>query len=280
MGYCIVCGNTHFAPLYDNSLLRCSSCGFITANCDLSDAELRALYARNYFHGEEYLDYLSDKRTLQVNFNRRLRDIPFRPDDNVLEIGCAYGFFGELVAKQVDGLVQYTGIDIASEAVAHGRQHLGLNLMDADYGTTAFSEPFTHVFLWDVVEHLKRPDLVLRKVASELTPGGRLYLTTGDIGALLPRIQGRNWRMIHPPTHLHYFSAATITRLLEAQGLVVDRISHPPVHRSWKQIWFSLFLLGKEQPSALAQWVFNRIPEGWHIGINTRDIMLVEAQRA
>ncbi len=279
MNHCIVCGHTHFSPLYDNSLLRCQGCGFITANCDLSDEELRALYARNYFHGEEYLDYLSDKRTLQVNFSRRLRDIPFRPDDNALEIGCAYGFFGELVAKQAGGKVCFTGIDIASEAVAHGRRELGLNLMDADYASTAFSEPFTHVFLWDVVEHLKRPDLVLRKAANELVPGGKLYLTTGDIGALLPRIQGRKWRMIHPPTHLHYFSAQTIKKMLEAQGLVVDRISHPSVHRSWKQIYFSLFLLGKRIPSAFHRWVFGRIPEGWHIGINTFDIMLVEAHR-
>ncbi|MCF8257977.1 MAG: class I SAM-dependent methyltransferase [Flavobacteriales bacterium] len=266
-------------PLYANSLLRCNGCRFITANCHLSDGELRRLYSHNYFHGEEYLDYLSEKNSLQENFRRRLAGIPIRPGDRVLEIGCAYGFFGELVKRLHHGAVHYKGIDIATGAVAHGRSELGLDLIDGDYLRTDFPEPFTHIFLWDVVEHLQRPDLVLKKAASELAPGGRLYLTTGDVGALLPRIQGRRWRMIHPPTHLHYFSAQTMSVMLREQGLEVKRISHPTIYRSWKQIYYSLFLLGKDSPSAFHRWVFDRIPEGRYIGINTRDIMLVEAHR-
>lgn len=279
MKTCLVCGRGTFSGMYENSLLKCQGCGFITANCDLSGEELRALYSRNYFHGEEYLDYLSDKQTLQQNFGKRLRDIPLKKGDRVLEIGCAYGFFGELIAKQHGSDVKYTGIDIASEAVAFGRKELGLHLMDGNYEDTAFEESFTHVFLWDVVEHLKHPDRVLRKAAAELESGGRLYLTTGDIGALLPRLQGRNWRMIHPPTHLHYFSASTISNLLRENGLVVKRISYPSIYRSLKQIYYSLFMLGKESPNAVHRWVFHRIPEHWFIGINTRDIMLVEARK-
>jgi len=277
MKICLVCGSGTLGGIYDNSLLKCQSCGFITANCDLSDEELRSLYSRNYFHGEEYLDYLSDKQTIQQNFRKRLRDIPFKTGDRVLEIGCAYGFFGELIMKQHGNNVSYTGIDIATDAVAFGRKELGLHLIDGNYEDTGFDGKFTQIFLWDVVEHLKRPDLVLRKAAVELESGGRLYLTTGDIGALLPRLQGRNWRMIHPPTHLHYFSAASISRLLREQGLEVQSISYPSIYRSWKQIYFSLFLLGKDAPHAFHRWMFQRIPEHWFIGINTRDIMLVEA---
>lgn len=277
MKTCLVCGGGAFGGIYANSLLKCQGCGFVTANCDLTDEELRGLYSRNYFQGEEYLDYVNDKQTIQQNFKKRLRDIPFKTGDRVLEIGCAYGFFGELIAKQQSNNVSYTGIDIATDAVALGKKELGLHLIDDNYERVGFDEKFTHVFLWDVVEHLKRPDIVLRKAASELESGGRLYLSTGDIGALLPKLQGRKWRMIHPPTHLHYFSAASISQLLRGQGLEVQRISYPSIYRSWKQIYFSLFLLGKESPNAFHRWAFQRIPEHWFIGINTRDIMLVEA---
>ena len=54
--------------------------------------------------------------------------------------------------------------------------------------------------------------------------GGKTYITTGDISAALPRFQKEKWRMIHPPSHLHYFSKKTLTLLLERYDLKVVRI--------------------------------------------------------
>ena len=62
--------------------------------------------------------------------------------------------------------------------------------------------------MWDTIEHLKRPDLFVQKAAADLRPGGLIALTTGDIGSLNARLRGARWRMIHPPTHLHYFSVS------------------------------------------------------------------------
>ena len=62
------------------------------------------------------------------------------------------------------------------------------------------------------------------KAYEVLKPGGRLFLTTGDIGSWVARIQGPRWRLIHPPTHLHYFSKATITRLLTGLGFSVQEV--------------------------------------------------------
>ncbi|MFH2095788.1 MAG: hypothetical protein ABIJ16_08790, partial [Bacteroidota bacterium] len=89
MKECLVCHNTDFVPLYNETLLNCSNCGFVTANMDINAKELEELYGINYFKGEEYLDYAGDKEIIQLNFKRNLRKLVNRfPEvhmENVLE---------------------------------------------------------------------------------------------------------------------------------------------------------------------------------------------------
>lgn len=93
-----------------------------------------------------------------------------------------------------------------------------------------------------------------------------------DIGALLPKIQQHNWRMIHPPMHLHYFTKRTLTLLLQNNGFEVKKIIYKPVFRSLKQIFYSLFLLNKSKQGFVNK-IFRKIPSEWFIPINTYDIM-------
>jgi hypothetical protein len=65
-----------------------------------------------------------------------------------------------------------------------------------------------------------------------MTPGGVVAISTGDIGAWLPRLQRARWRQVHPPTHLWYFSVGTLTRLLESVGFRVVRVVRPLFYRS------------------------------------------------
>ena len=84
--------------------------------------------------------------------------------------------------------------------------------------------------------------------------------------------------MIHPPSHLHYFSKKTITQLLEKNHFEVKAVLYKPVYRSVKQIFYSLFLLNKPG-TKLREAIFKRIPEKWFIPLNTYDIMHVIARK-
>src|SRR5689334_9844759 len=134
MRECLVCNNTDFIPLYDNTLLKCQRCGFVTANLEISDEELKKIYNLNYFRGEEYLNYLEDKEIIQKNFTRRLKvifsKVPKEKIRNSLEIGCAYGFFGEVLIRAVP--TAYKGVDVSEEGVDYARG-LGLNASTGDY---------------------------------------------------------------------------------------------------------------------------------------------------
>lgn len=282
MNTCLVCGNTHFNLIFKNTLQKCSNCGFITANLSISDNELAQFYGEKYFKGDEYSNYIEDKESIQRNFLNRLNEINKRTNthdfNNVLEIGCAYGFFAELIKIKYPNS-NYIGYDIAKEAVEFGQKELQVNVVNKNYlESNSPPKPFSHVFMWDVIEHLPKPDDLLNKISSESETGSFLFITTGDISSLIPRVKGSSWRMIHPPTHLHYFSKTTIQKLLEKYGYQVLSVSYPSVSRSVKQIFYSLLMLHKKERK-WKTFIYNKIPQSFFIKMNTFDIMFVIARK-
>jgi SAM-dependent methyltransferase len=281
MKECIVCGNTEWTPIYSATLIKCLHCGYARANMEVSRELLEKTYSINYFLGEEYLDYLQDKEILQLNFEKRLTAIEKitrgkLPVSNCLEIGCAYGFFGETLTKKFNA--SYFGLDVVPEAIEYGKDILRLNVKKGDYE----EEPMPHkaysdVFMWDVIEHLQYPERFVHKAFRELAPGGRIYITTGDFGSFLARLQGEKWRMIHPPSHLHYFTKNSLTRLLENNGFSILKVKYLPVYRSIRQIFYSLFLLNKS--GSKKNGLVEKIPASMNVSLNTFDIVFIIAEK-
>jgi len=275
---CLVCGKNAMTPLYGATLMECSECSFITTNMEIDVNVLRSLY-KDFFHTQFVFDYKGTRRSRQIDFTRKISKILRYVDESsiadVLEIGCAYGFFGEVLTRRLEGRPRYTGIDISPEPIEYGSKELGLDVLCGDYLAYDFGRRFSDIFMWDTIEHLLRPQDFVAKIASDLIPGGRLYIGTPNIKSLLARIRGRKWRNIIPPAHLHYFSPMSIRRLLENYGLHTLYIGHPPVYRSLKLVWYHL--VAKKTNARLAFAILNLIPEGLAFPLNTYDNMLVMA---
>jgi hypothetical protein len=132
--------------------------------------------------------------------------------------------------------------------------------------------------MWDTIEHLVRPDAYVAHIAKLIAPDGFLFISTGDIDSLVARRQGRRWRLIHPPTHLFYFSRSTVTRLLERHGFAVRAIQAMGTHRSLRQTVYSLTVQNNPKFRGLYEW-FAATPLGrmsYYLDIG--DIMVVAAQ--
>jgi SAM-dependent methyltransferase len=240
---------------------------------------LAALYGEGYFKGEEYLDYIAEEPSLRINFRRRLATLrKIAPDLSRLdlfEIGCAYGFF---LDEARPWLRSAFGIDISAEAVRFAVQERGVNASQGDYLSLNLGRKFDIIAMWDTVEHLKYPNRFIEKAAQDLRPGGLLAITTGDIGSLAARLQGRHWRLIHPPTHLHYFSVPTISELLHRNGFDVVHISHPGNSRSLRAALYFITVLQMKRPKLYDAFRSSRIFD-WHLTVNLYDIMYVIARR-
>ena len=110
---------------------------------------------------------------------------------------------------------------------------LAMMLEEAGYPTTVYDlyyHPDDSVFeacydfitLTEVIEHLARPDRVLARLWRHLEPGGCLAIQTQRV-----RDQSafREWRYIHDPTHIAFYSEATFRWL--ARWLGSDRLDFP-----------------------------------------------------
>ncbi|MDH4469102.1 MAG: class I SAM-dependent methyltransferase [Bacteriovoracaceae bacterium] len=277
-GPCLICGLSSSLVFYP-AILKCSHCGYIYADLNLSQKDFEALYQNKYFHGDEYSNYLADEIIIKKNFKSRLKVLQDKVenshDKSLLEVGCAYGFFLQVARPFYQSVM---GIDVTKEGVDYINHQLGLTAIKMDLEHWDFqNKNYDVVCLWDTIEHLRDPDIYIKKIASHLNPKGLIALTTGDIGSLVARVRKSKWRLIHPPTHAHYFNKNTLKLLLQKHGLEIIHFEHSGAYRSLDLICYQLFVIRWK-----FSWIYRLLKKtkilSFDIYLNFFDIMYVIAR--
>ena len=170
----------------------------------------------------------------------------------LLEIGCSSGY--QLVGFARHGDFETYGVDIDRTAVIHARDELGLRVLNRSIQEAQLPESsFDLVILFNVLEHLPKPDDVLREIDRILKPGGYLAIKTQVIDSLQAKALGRRWMVINEaPRHVLLASSEGIKELLNGTGLhLVDQSAGPVIENSI-QIALSIF------PTATSMLAFER----------------------
>jgi SAM-dependent methyltransferase len=142
-----------------------------------------------------------------------------------LDIGCGDGAFLPM-AETLGYAAQ--GLDPDPVAVKRGRAQ-GRDVTLGSLEANDFeADSFEQVTMAHVLEHLHDPVAALDEVYRLLCPGGRLWITQPNIGALGLVEFGPNWRGLEPPRHMVLMTAARLTHLLESRGYVCCEHLKPP----------------------------------------------------
>lgn len=271
---CIACDRTDAAPLYEVNGFAIARCPCGLARTLLpADFDPSSIYTQDYFQGghrDGYANYLGSGEELRHEFRRILESIRTRvPGGNLVELGCAYGFFLEEAAPYF----KTCGVEISDHARTACLAK-GLDVVrDASPEFLDSRGPFDVVVMLDVLEHMQDPGTVLDRLHAALRPGGELVVTTGDFGSMLSRAMGRRWRLMTPPQHLWFFSVDTVTRFLARHGFRVRRVDHP-----WKLVPLALVAYQASRYLGGQDVVRRFVPPG-RLPINLFDAMRVEAVR-
>ena len=275
---CAVCGSAAARQklrVAQQPILECVSCGLAWWEPEAGFAPER-IYDAAYFRGADargYADYAGEEIALRRNFARRLSRLGApAPGSRLLDVGAAFGF-GVAEAQRAGwralGIEISTTAAVAAARIAPGRiavaHALRLPFPDAS---------FAAITLWDVLEHLADPHAAVAEIARLLRPGGRLALSTGDVGSVVARLSGAHWHLYTLPEHLFFYSRPSLRRLLADHGLAVERMRAEGSDYRVGYLWERLAKTVLRRPATATRgWPGSEL----RIPINLFDIVTVHA---
>jgi SAM-dependent methyltransferase len=142
---------------------------------------------------------------------------------SVLDVGCASGLL--LHELRESGVKHVKGIDPAEDAPAVAHALFNVNVTQATAETYQHYGDYDLIALMAVLEHLREPSRLLRQIADQLRPGGRILIEVPDAGAFDRPTDGR---LIEPfgefsNEHINFLTIADIQWLARSVGLEVER---------------------------------------------------------
>jgi 2-polyprenyl-3-methyl-5-hydroxy-6-metoxy-1,4-benzoquinol methylase len=167
---------------------------------------------------------------------------------HLLEIGCGTGNTGAL-AKARMGVNEAVGVELSSAAAAEAESVLD-RVVCCDVEATALNFPesyFDCVICADVLEHLKDPWAVLRKLRPIISDDGCVVASIPNLQHLKPVLKILLDRFEYEEaglldsTHLRFFTLSTIKSLFSETGYRIERVV--PV-RSRKMLLLTILSLG------------------------------------
>lgn len=181
-----------------------------------------------------------------------------RPAGRVLDLGCSDGRFSERVRALG---FEVTGVDIEKlDGVGDRVDHFVE--ADLDQGIPpVVGGDYDIILAADVLEHVRKPEVLLRSAREHLRPGGSVIVSVPNFGNWYPRLRvalglfDYDRRGILDAGHLRFFTRRSFRNLVQRNGLVIRRTEAvgPPseiVQRGAAR---------DEQPSGGYGWVLERI---------------------
>ena len=218
---CQVCGGLGRPYLEHDgmALRRCPTCGLVFMDPMPDARAIAALYTDAYRGATG--GYFAKVDSKMRRSRRRARWLARRARGRrFLDVGCNGGFMVEAMRER--GFEGH-GIDPDPVSIAWAREHYPAN----DFHIAAAEhfalegEPFDVVYCSEVIEHSPDINRFAAAIATLMTPGGVLFLTTPDIGHWRRPRNLTGWDGFDPPSHCIYFSRANLALLLAKHGLRV-----------------------------------------------------------
>jgi 2-polyprenyl-3-methyl-5-hydroxy-6-metoxy-1,4-benzoquinol methylase len=221
---CLLCGDTRQDVVFQEfgiDILRCRHCRHVFSSYP-GDPHYEGFWGDEVPQGEQY--YWQKARA------RMHRDFVGRfvagRSGRLLDMGCGLGYFLKVIESQANW--EGYGREVSETAVRYARETLGLRnvargrLEDADLPEASFDI----VTMWDVIDHVLRPDPLLKRCHALLKEGGICFIRTPNAAVQLFRARLRRLARGMQPglpylqarDHMHHYSADSIRRLLERNG--------------------------------------------------------------
>lgn len=167
-------------------------------------------------------DRLKEREKHLEDIKQELNFLNSLTPGRILDIGCGLGY---LLSGLKDGWEKY-GVEVSRFAAKHaskwGKIYVG-ELAQAKHSDDFFNIVVMH----HVIEHMEDPISAIIEVHRVLKPGGILLLGTPDFDSGCARRFGKNYRLLHDPTHTSLFTNDSMHCFLRDHRFIIDRVEYP-----------------------------------------------------
>ncbi len=204
-------------------------------------------------YGEDYYKSWYEKQLRQrvKLWRRRLNIVKrFCRSGKLLDVGTGDGLFLK-VAKSANFNVYGTEISPAAVRAAKNLYDLDIHLTEIE--NAGFQEnSFDIITIWHVIEHVKNPLEVLKKVYSLSKPGAVVFVATPNLDKHVSRIiyrltSNKPYPFYSPKgeQHLFHFNEYTLERIIKKAGfnIICTGTDFASVRLKFKMLEYASFIL-------------------------------------
>jgi SAM-dependent methyltransferase len=221
---CPLCGATQGETLFVKSgfpHLRCSVCSLMYVTPILNDEEYTKLWsAEDSWESVLENEHQVRMQVAEANYSLdiALQYVAKADDLSVCDVGCGPG---TLLAEAKKRGFSVFGVE------PNRRSHKVLEQKGIPYTGDFFplknppQQKFDCLFTLNTLEHLHDPVMMVGEMKKLLKNGGILYVSVPNADALVSRIMHEKAGVFGGHSHIQFFDARTLSRLLEKAGFEV-----------------------------------------------------------
>jgi 2-polyprenyl-3-methyl-5-hydroxy-6-metoxy-1,4-benzoquinol methylase len=226
------------------SIYRCLDCGHVLTLIPTGEQER---YSEEYF-GDTHQNWFKHPDTKLFDGIIKELDLMNASGKTLLDVGCGRGDFLRYAhSKHVK--TRMCGIDITLN------QEKGIEFLQGDFSTYSFESQFDFIVSTMVIEHMDDPTTFVRKIYDCLKPGGTVFLTTINSGAIMHHnarlFKSLGIRVVYDRLydhhHLQHYTNDSLARLMKDGGITIF------VQKNHN---FPLSGLDLPKSNRLVQWIY------------------------
>jgi SAM-dependent methyltransferase len=141
------------------------------------------------------------------------------PSGRLLDFGCGNGAFARHMSATGFDAVGLEPFSLGAPTEGERLRLIRSPLAQAE-GELGLFDVIT---MWHVLEHLRDPVDVLKRLAAHLAPGGALIVSVPNFSSVQRRVFQGRWFHLDAPRHLVHFEPATLADCLRRAGLAPMR---------------------------------------------------------
>lgn len=228
---CPICGSAKSELAYNVDkfdYFKCSKCNSIYTSPFLKPSVLDEIYSSGaYDEYQKKLVHSSQSLRKGILDKRKVDQIEaLIPKKGVLlDIGCGQGTF---LKSCLDRGWEVEGLDPSASSAKLAKEKFGINVNVSNIESFNATRQYDCVTMWGVLEHLSRPQEVLKKVSSLCRKGGILQFEVPSSDCLISKyLEKENFspmRFVESGRHNIFFSLKAIKLMAKNCGFEIAEI--------------------------------------------------------